>query len=106
MYKRQVVAPTLFGNPRSIDPTPAAAATQKSVVLLINGVAKEAPVPNGNPPVELAYQFMSLLLVADKFTVPGPHFEPGVVERIVGESTIMVTTFDESTETSQLATTL
>jgi hypothetical protein len=56
------------------------------VVVEILDVVKLVPVPNDEPPVEAAYQFMVPLEdVAPKVTVPVPHLEPAVVPVIVGK---------------------
>ena len=51
----------------------------------MEGVVKEVPVPNEEPPVEAAYQLIVPAdAVAPKITVPGPQREPGVVPVMVG----------------------
>ena len=49
------------------------------------GVVNDVPVPNEEPPVAAAYQFIvPAEAVAPKVTVPVPHREPSVVPVIVG----------------------
>jgi len=51
----------------------------------MDGVVKEVPVPNDEPPVDALYQLIvPAEAVAPKFTVPVPQREPGVVPVMVG----------------------
>ena len=55
------------------------------VVTEIEGVVKEVPVPNEEPPDEAAYQLIVPAdAVAPNNTVPVPQREPGVVPVMVG----------------------
>jgi hypothetical protein len=62
----------------------------------MDGVVKEVPVPNDEPPVDAAYQLIvPAEAVAPNVTVPVPQREPGVVPVIVGMAfTVMVTVLD------------
>ena len=52
----------------------------------MDGVVKEVPVPNDEPPVAAAYQLMvPAEAVVPNITVPVPQREPGVVPVMVGE---------------------
>jgi hypothetical protein len=59
----------------------------------MDGVVKDVPVPNDEPPVDAAYQLIvPAEAVAPKFTVPAPQREPGVVPVMVGMAlTVAVT---------------
>jgi hypothetical protein len=51
----------------------------------MDGVVKEVPVPNDEPPVNAAYQLIvPAEAVAPNVTVPVPQREPGVVPVMVG----------------------
>ena len=51
----------------------------------MDGVVKEVPVPNDDPPVDAAYQFIVPAdAVAPNVTVPVPQREAGVVPVMVG----------------------
>jgi hypothetical protein len=53
--------------------------------VLIEGVVKDVPVPNDEPPEEAAYQFnVPALPVAPNVTAPASQREAGVVPVIVG----------------------
>ena len=55
------------------------------MVVLIEGVVNDAPLPKDDPPVEAAYQFIvPALAVAPKVTVPALQRLAGVVDRMVG----------------------
>jgi hypothetical protein len=62
----------------------------------MDGVVKEVPVPNDEPPVDAAYQLIvPAEAVAPNVTVPVPQREPGVVPVMVGMVlTVMVTIFE------------
>ncbi len=63
------------------------------VVPDMEGVVKLLPVPNDDPPVEAAYQFMvPAEAVAPKLTVPVPHLDTGVEPVIVGMALIVAVT--------------
>ena len=63
------------------------------MVLLINGVVKEVPVPMELPPVDAAYQFkVPALVVAPRVTVPASQRAAGVVDVIVGVLLMVATT--------------
>ena len=52
----------------------------------MDGVVKEVPVPNEEPPVDAAYQLIvPAEVVAPNVTIPVPQREPGVVPVIAGE---------------------
>ena len=52
----------------------------------MDGVVKEVPVPNEEPPVDAAYQLIvPAEVVAPNVTIPVPQREPGVVPVMVGE---------------------
>jgi hypothetical protein len=63
------------------------------VVTDIEGVVKEVPVPNDDPPLDAAYQLIVPAdAVAPKATVPELQTDPGVVPVIVGMAyTVAVT---------------
>ena len=66
------------------------------VVVLIDGVVYVPPVPKDAPPLAAAYQLMVVpeLLVAPNVSEPVPHLDAGVVVRICGLFTVMVSVLE------------
>ena len=52
--------------------------------MLIVGVEKDEPVPNTEPPEEVAYQFKVPVPEAERFTEPGPQRFPSVAKGAAG----------------------